>query len=89
MDKIILTDNGKKVLSYMQSNDRVLVGKDMIDATGIKGLYSVLNSLVKKGLIVKDESVIRDFTNNKGVTTKKPYQTYKLTDLGRNFNLND
>lgn len=89
MDKIILTDNGKKVLSYMQANDRVLVGKDMIDATGIKGLYSVLNSLVKKGLIVKDESVIRDFTNNKGVITKKPYQTYKLTDLGRNFNLND
>ena len=48
-DKIILTDNGKKVLAYMQSHDRLLVGKDIAEETGIKGIYPVLNSLVNKG----------------------------------------
>ena len=30
-DKIILTDNGKKVLAYMQSHDLLLVGKDIAE----------------------------------------------------------
>ena len=42
-DKIILTDNGKKVLVFMQNHDSTLVGKDMIEMTGIKGIYPVLN----------------------------------------------
>ena len=43
-DKIVLTDNGKKVLAYMQSHDHLLVGKDIAEETGIKGIYPVLNS---------------------------------------------
>lgn len=85
MDKIVLTDNAKAVLEFMQANDRVLVGKDMIEMTGIKGIYPVLNSLIKKELVEQAEPVTRDFTNNKGETKPKEYKTYKLTELGKNY----
>ncbi len=85
MDKIVLTDNAKAVLGFMQEHDEVLVGKDMIDMTGIKGIYPVLNSLIKHGLVEQAEPVVRDFTNNKGETKPKEYKTYQLTDLGRTF----
>lgn len=88
-DKIILTDNGKKVLVFMQNHDEVLVGKDMIEMTGIKGIYPVLHSLISKGLIENADPVTRDFTNNKGETKPKDYKTYRLTDFGRTFSVND
>lgn len=84
-DKIILTDNGKKVLAYMQSHDRLLVGKDIAEETGIKGIYPVLNSLVNKGLVGRGEPETREFTNNKGETKPKDYKTYQLTEKGRNY----
>lgn len=87
MDEIILTDNGKTVLKFMQDHDEVLVGKDLIDLTGIKGIYPVLNSLKNKGLINESEPITRDFTNSKGETKPKAYKTYQLTDLGRHFEL--
>lgn len=89
MDTIVLTDNGKRVLEFMQAHDEVLVGKDMIEMTGIKGIYPVLNSLVKKGLVEPAEPIMRDFTNNKGVTAPKEYKTYCLTDAGRAFTIAD
>ena len=51
MDEIILTDKGKLLLKYMQSHDNIHVGKDLIDLTGIKGIYPVLRSLVSKKLL--------------------------------------
>lgn len=84
---ITLTDNGKVVLGYMQAHDQVWVGKDLIELTGIKGIYAVLNSLVKKQLVTSAEPVVRDFTNNKGETKPKEYKTYCLTELGRSFNI--
>ena len=77
METITLTDNGKRVLGFMQSHDEVWVGKDMIDMTGIKGIYPVLNSLVKHGLVEMADPVVRDFTNNKGETKPKEYKTYR------------
>ena len=88
-DKIILTDNGKKVLVFMQDHDSTLVGKDMIEMTGIKGIYPVLNSLIRHGLIENGEPVTRDFTNRKGDTKPKDYKTYRLTEFGRKFSVND
>jgi len=84
---ITLTDNGKRVLGFMQGHDETLVGKDMIEMTGIKGIYPVLNSLVKHGLVEAGEPVVRPFTNNKGETKDKEYKTYRLTDAGRAFSL--
>lgn len=85
MDRITLTDNGQRVLGFFKDNDQVWVGKDLIDETGIKGIYPVLNSLKKHGLIEECEPVTRDFTNNKGETKPKDYKTYGLTDLGRAY----
>ena len=85
MDQIILTDNGKKVLKFMQNHDEVLVGKDMIEMTGVKGIYPVLNSLVRHGLVENAELVTRDFVNNKGESKPKDYKTYRLTEAGRTF----
>lgn len=85
MDQIILTDNGKKVLKFMQNHDEVLVGKDMIEMTGVKGIYPVLNSLVRHGLVENAELVTRDFVNNKGESKPKDYKTYRLTEAGRAF----
>lgn len=85
MDQIILTDNAKAVLDFMQEHDETLVGKDMIDMTGIKGIYPVLNSLIKHGLVEQDDPITRPFTNNKGETKPKEYKTYRLTEKGRRF----
>lgn len=83
----VLTDNSKRVLGFMQEHDEVLVGKDMIEMTGIKGIYPVLNSLIKHGLVEQAEPITRDFTNNKGETKPKEYKTYQLTDEGRAYHL--
>ena len=80
-----MTDNGKKVLRFMQNHDEVLVGKDMIEMTGVKGIYPVLNSLVRHGLVENAELVTRDFVNNKGESKPKDYKTYRLTEAGRTF----
>lgn len=88
-DRIILTDNGKKVLRFMQEHDEVLVGKDMTVLTGVKGIYPVLNSLIRNELIEHAEPVTRDFTNSKGETKPKDYLTYRLTDFGRAFKVSD
>ena len=85
MDNIILTDNGKILLRYMQLHDQVHVGKDLIELTGIKGIYPVLNSLIHKQLVVPAEPITRDFTNQNGETKPKEYKTYQLTDSGRAY----
>lgn len=87
MDNIILTDKGISVLWFLQDHDQVWVGKDLIELTGVKGIYPVLNSLIRNGLVEKDEDIVRDFTNNKGETQPKTYKTFKLTELGRAFDL--
>lgn len=84
-DTIILTDNGKKVLDFMQKNDKIWVGKDMIDLVHIKGIYAVLNSLIKHGLVENSDPVSRDFVNGLGQAKPKVYKTYVLTDFGRKF----
>lgn len=85
MEEIILTDNGNKLIFFMQQNDKVFVGKDLGELTNIKGIYSVLNSLMRHGLVVQCEPETRDFTNNQGKTFPKEYKTYSLTDKGRCF----
>lgn len=84
-EQIVLTDNGKVLLTYLQSHDQVHVGKDLIELTGIKGIYPVLNSLVRNGLVEPCESITRAFTNSKNETKDKSYKTYQLTEKGRNF----
>jgi hypothetical protein len=87
MNDIILTDNGNKLLLFLQRNDQVFVGKDLIELTGIKGIYPVLNSLIKHGLVQQCDAAVRDFTNKNGKTFPKEYKTYSLTDKGRAYEI--
>lgn len=92
-DKIILTDKGKKVLTYLQDeanrsgSNLDMVGKDIGEATAIKGIYLVLDWLVRRGLVEHGTPVERPFTNNKGETKPKMYQTYRITQFGLLFNI--
>lgn len=83
-NETLLTDNCKTVLSFLQENDKEWVGSDLSEACGVKGIHPVCNSLVKRGFVQKG-SVEREFTNKKGETAIKPYVTYSLTDLGRDY----
>lgn len=53
----------------------------------IKGIYPVLNSLIRHGLVENREPVDRDFVNKTGETKIKPYKTYALTEFGRKFSI--
>lgn len=91
-NEIVLTDNGKAVLQFMQDQDAentgmVFVGKDLANDVGIKGIYPVLNSLMKHELIMACVPVARNFTNAKGETKEKDYKAYALTDSGRMFEI--
>lgn len=79
-----LTDNCKIALEFLQSNDQEWVGSDLAAASGVKGIHPVMNSLVKRGLVVKGTAT-RDFTSKAGVTMPKDYVTYSLTDAGRDY----
>ena len=50
----------------------------MIDKTGIKGIYPVLNSLIRRGLIENAEPVTRMFVNSKGEEKVYDMQIWSL-----------
>lgn len=87
-DKIILTDNGKIVLLFMQNHDKIYVGKDLGELVQIKGIYPVLNSLIRHKLVELAEPITRDFTDSKGILKPKEYKTYQLTEFGKKFQVN-
>lgn len=87
MNEIILTDNAKTILAFMQANDKVHIGKELGELTQVKGIYLVLNSLIRRELVVSAESIEQIFVNNKGVQTMKEYKTYKLTQKGKEFKI--
>ncbi len=87
-DMIILTDNGKKILRYMQKNDKVFLGKDLAEILDIKGSGQSFSALIRRGLLDKDEPVIKTVEDRNGVLRTREYTTYVLTDMGRNFEIN-
>ncbi len=80
-----LSDNGKRVLAFLQENDSEWVGSDLAEATGVKGVFPVLNSLIKRGLVVKGAGLVRPFTGKDGETSDHSYKTYLLTEAGRDY----
>lgn len=83
-----MTDNCKKALAFLREdgNDKTWVGSELSAASGIKGIFPVMNSLFKRGLVTKG-TVSKDFTNKAGVTAAKDYVTYTLTDAGRAYEI--
>ena len=87
-DMIILTDNGKKILRYMQQNDKIFLGKDLAEILDIKGSGQSFGALIRRGLLDKDEPIIKKVEDRNGVLRTREYTTYVLTDMGRNFEVN-
>ena len=85
MENFILTPNCRIVLDYLYRNDETFVGKDLIDLVNIKGIYPVLKSLCDKGLVSKQEPIVRDYVGKDGRKYQNEYKTYRITDSGRSY----
>jgi predicted ArsR family transcriptional regulator len=87
-EKIILTDNGERLLSFLQKNNSTWTGKELEAITGIKGIYFVINSLTRNGLVEYVDNVDKEVINCKGEKVIRPYKAYHLTEKGRSFIIN-
>lgn len=85
MEDFVLTPNCRLVLDYLYKNDKVFVGKDLIELVGIKGIYPVLSSLCDKGLVERMEPVKREYIGKDGNTYQNEYKTYHITDSGKYY----
>lgn len=86
-NEVLLTDNGIRMIQFLQSHDKVWVGKELGEALGIKGVYSVINSLTSNSLVEYVGTIDREFINNKGIKLIKSYKAYQLTNQGRLFEI--
>lgn len=85
-NKIILTDNGKVLLSFFQRNDMDWTGEELQMITEIQWIRPAINFLIQNGLIEENsEDTYKDFLDREGKITAKAYKTYHLTDMGRSF----
>jgi predicted ArsR family transcriptional regulator len=87
MDKITLTGKTASVLSFLQANDGQYFGDEIAAAVGLnpRGIHGVLNSLVKNGLIEKDET--ERTISIDGVDVTRAYKVYFLTPKGETFDV--
>lgn len=84
----ILTPGCKTVLEFLQENEREYwVGVDIAAKLGVKGIYSMLNSLIKKGYVINGDVEEREIIEKNGKRSVYPYVTYKLTQKGRDANV--
>lgn len=88
-DEIVLTPNGIKMIQFLQSHDKVWVGKELGEALEMKGVYSVINSLASNSLVEYVGTIDREFINNKGTKLIKSYKTYQLTNQGRLYKIQE
>ena len=59
----MFSENAQKVLTFLQTNPTVdMVAKELAEAASVptKSITGVLNSLVKKGLVVREEVAVGD-----------------------------
>lgn len=59
----MFSENAQKVLTFLQTNPTVdMVAKELAEAANVptKSVTGVLNSLVKKGLVVREEVTVGD-----------------------------
>lgn len=87
MEQIVLTEKAGIALAFLQGQDEPVTGAQIADATGLnpQGIHGVLNSLVKKGLIAKGDSVTMSVTNKAGLVEERAYVTYFVTPAGADF----
>lgn len=57
----MFSENAQKVLTFLQTNQNVdMVAKELAEAAGVptKSITGTLNALVKKGLVVREETTV-------------------------------
>ena len=87
MEQIVLTEKAAIVLEFLQGQEAPLTGAQIAEATGLnpQGIHGVLNSLVKKELVGKDEPVTMEVVNKQGLKEQRSYVTYIVTAAGSEF----
>lgn len=82
-----LTEKGLNALGYLKENTDGAIGLDIAEALGLgKGVYGVLNSLVKRELVGKlDNKITRKVIGKDGVEVEREYVSYFATEAGMNF----
>ena len=87
MEQIQLTEKAAIVLEFLQRQEAPLTGAQIAQATGLnpQGIHGVLNSLVKKELVGKDEPVTMEVVNKQGLKEQRAYVTYVVTAAGSEF----
>ena len=87
MEQIQLTEKAAIVLEFLQGQEAPLTGAQIAEATGLnpQGIHGVLNSLVKKLLVAKDEPVTMEVVNKQGLKEQRSYVTYIVTPAGSEF----
>ena len=87
MEQITLTEKSAIVLEFLQNQEAPLTGAQIAEATGLnpQGIHGVLNSLVKKLLVTKDDAVTMEVVNKQGLKEQRSYVTYIVTQAGSEF----
>ncbi len=80
-----LTPKSELVVSTLRAADEPVVGLDLGEQLGMKGIYGILTSLIKKGLVEIVDTVERIVPNAKGENVVREYKRYALTDKGLGY----
>ena len=80
---IVLTDNCMTLLQFLQNNDHVWIGKELNDTLNMPGIYSVIKSLIRNGLVQYCGDTVCEVPDKNGNICSRTYKTYSLTDAGR------
>ncbi len=81
-EPVKMSDKSVQVLEYIRNGGDGLTHKEIADALGVAAVavVGVVNSLVKKGLVVREEAVVE-----MGEGETKTLKIVKLTDEGRDY----
>jgi DNA-binding MarR family transcriptional regulator len=81
-----LSENAKKILTFLQTNDGNFTQNDIADATGLerKVMTGTVTGLVRKGFVVRVDDTYEFVDGEK--TKKKAVKYVKLTDVGATTN---
>lgn len=89
--KIELTEKTAALLAYMKANDNGdegHTGDELATGMGLEKAINIqgpLNSLVKKGFVIKGAKRDVQVVNKAGDTVTSKHLTYILTDAGRDY----
>lgn len=82
MTDLKISDNGRKVIAFLQSHEGTYTGTQIAEALGYDNQNKILGAitpLVKAGFVAKDK-------DNQDKEVVKEVTSYTITDAGRDYN---